>query len=720
MEEQSMLQSPRFITKHVNKLLLDPNNYRFIDKNDYKKVEDKDIADPQIQKRTMHFLLGKNRENIRDLIASFKENGFLPVDQIQAKKLPDGNYLVLEGNRRVATLKYLYQEWRENGIDIGKLKESDFKRVPLVLHPGDSYKNHLIVMGLKHISGNKKWNPVNQAQLIEDLLQEQQMEEGEVCDSLGISTHAMRRSRRTHFLIRRYKKSDFGDQFESSMYSIFEEVIKSTAIKEWLNWDDNNFSPRNTRNEERLFSWISKLEEVEYNDEGEVENREIHEPIITKYTEVRELAKYIHDKKALKEMEDRRSVTAGFVLSDAVGKRKFSSALDTIKDSVNIVFNFSEYMKNEDIKDIEYLRDKLDRLIPTSKARIITTAGSSAVVSGVVSGHFSEITVSRFRGLEKVKLKKLNRVNIFAGFNNSGKTSVLEAVYLLTKLNDINAFFEMEKYRGKFVEELNPKWIETNFLRPITIDAVFNGKNTRIFIQAENTKEEIDKSGYLITFVLTADYDNSERVSKAHLYSNKNSSIFYEDRKILCNSIMTNPYRENERELKIAHAQAVKEKAIDIIVKFIRKNIDPAIKKIDMTTIDGVSRFFVTSDTFEKSIDITNYGEGVRRVFEIALFFAYARNGVLLIDEFETAIHKSLLINFTRFVQELAERFNVQVFLTSHSKECIDSFIMNNYRTEDITAYLLKEEKGVITCKYVEGKRLEKLLESIDVDIREG
>jgi AAA15 family ATPase/GTPase len=720
MEEQDTLQSPRFITRHVNKLLLDPNNYRFIDKNDYKKVEDKDIADPQIQKRTMNFLLGKNRENIRDLIASFKENGFLPVDQIQVKELPDGNYLVLEGNRRVATLKYLYQEWRENGIDIGKLKESDFKRVPLVLHPGDSYKNHLIVMGLKHISGNKKWNPVNQAQLIEDLLQEQQMGEGEVCDSLGISTHAMRRSRRTHFLIKRYKKSDFGDQFESSMYSIFEEVIKSTAIKEWLDWDDNNFSPRNTLNEERFFSWISKLEEVEYNGEGEVEKREIHEPIITKYTEVREMSKYIHDKKALQEMEDRRSVTAGFVLSDAVGKRKFSSALDTIKDSVNIVFNFSEYMKNEDIKDIEYLRDKLDRLIPTSRARIITSAGSSAVVSGAVSGHFSEITVSRFRGLDNVKLKKLNRVNIFAGFNNSGKTSVLEAVYLLTKLNDINAFFEMEKYRGRFVEELNSKWIETNFLQPITIEAVFNGKNTRIFIQAENTKEEIDKSGYLITFVLTAGYNSGESVSKAHLYSNKDSSIFYEDRKILCNSIMTSPYRENDRGLKIAHAQAVKEKAIDIIVSFIRKNIDPAIKKIDMTTIDGVSRFFVTSDTFEKSIDITNYGEGVRRVFEIALFFAYARNGVLLIDEFETAIHKSLLVNFTRFVQELAERFNVQVFLTSHSKECIDSFIMNNYRTKDITAYLLKEEKGVISCKYVEGKRLEKLLESIDVDIREG
>ncbi len=720
MEEQGTRQSPKFITRHVDKLLLDPNNYRFIDKNDYEKVPETDIAKSQVQKRTMTFLLGRSRENIRDLIASFKENGFLPVDQIQVKELPDGNYLVLKGNRRVATLKYLYQEWREHDIDIGKLGQSDFKNVPLVLHPGENDKNHLIAMGLKHISGNKKWNPVNQAQLIEDLLMEQQMEEEEVCDSLGITKHTLRRSRRTHSLIQRYKESDFGDQFQSSMYSIFEEVVKSTAIKEWLEWNNEKSIPRNYSNEERFFSWISSREEVEYNNDGEVGNREIYDPIITKHPEVRELAKYIHDEKALREMEERRSVTSGFALSDALGERKFSIALDTIKDNVKTVFNFSEHMKDEDIEGIEQLKDKLDRLIPSSRGRVVTAAGSSTVVSGTVSRHFSEITVSRFRGLVNVKLKKLNRVNIFAGLNNSGKTSVLEAVYLLTKLNDINAFFEMEKYRGKFAEELNSKWMETNFLRPIEIEAVFNGKDTRILIQAENTKEEIDKSGYLTTFVLTAGYNSGDSVGKAHLYSDKSSGIFYEDREILCNSVMTSPYRENERGIKIAHAQAVKEKSIDIIVQFIRENIDRSIQKIEMTTIGGVSRFYVTSDAFEKSIDITNYGEGVRRVFEIALFFAYARDGVLLIDEFETAIHKSLLINFSRFVQELAEQFNVQVFLTSHSKECIDSFIVNDYKTEDITAYVLKEENGTISCKYVEGKRLAKLLESIDVDIREG
>ncbi|MCP4220307.1 MAG: ParB N-terminal domain-containing protein, partial [bacterium] len=107
MEEQHASQSLEIITAHVDNLILDPNNYRFIDSNKYRKVKDKDIADAGIRKRTKNFLFGTNRENIKDLEASFKENGFLPVDQIQVKKLAQGKYLVLEGNRRVATLKYL-------------------------------------------------------------------------------------------------------------------------------------------------------------------------------------------------------------------------------------------------------------------------------------------------------------------------------------------------------------------------------------------------------------------------------------------------------------------------------------------------------------------------------------------------------------------------------------------------------------------------------------
>ena len=82
------------IIKHLNRLLLDPNNYRFIDRPEYKPVSDEHIAEPRIQQRTIEFLKGKNNENISDLIDSFKTNGVLRQDPIQVRPLGD-NYVVI-------------------------------------------------------------------------------------------------------------------------------------------------------------------------------------------------------------------------------------------------------------------------------------------------------------------------------------------------------------------------------------------------------------------------------------------------------------------------------------------------------------------------------------------------------------------------------------------------------------------------------------------------
>ncbi len=40
--------------------------------------------------------------------------------------------------------------------------------------------------------------------------------------------------------------------------------------------------------------------------------------------------------------------------------------------------------------------------------------------------------VRKFRGLHDLKVKGLGRVNVVAGRNNAGKTTLLEAIFLLT------------------------------------------------------------------------------------------------------------------------------------------------------------------------------------------------------------------------------------------------------------------------------------------------
>ena len=714
----------RTITRHINRLFLDPNNYRFIDKSEYKRVPDNMLTDSQVQKRTRFLLVGKNEEYVQDLIASFKENGFLPINQIQVKELSGGkddekNYLVLEGNRRIATLKYLYDEWNEKKIEIGKLTESSFKSIPVVLHSDETKKEHLIVMGLDHITGKRKWSPVNQAQFIEDLMSEHQMTENEICDSLGISKIALRRFRRSLALINRYKNSDYGDQFTSSMYSFFDEIMSRPEIKEWLQWDEASLRPVNIGNEARIFSWISKEEHIEYDETGEELSREIIEPIVTRALDIRELAKFINDPTALERMEATRSITEGFTLSDAVGKSKFLNAIEKVKQDVATIFNFSEYMKPEHYDALQPLRDKLDRILSKTSGNASPYPGVAPLYHDNLAGNFSEMTIQHYRKLQHLHIQHLNRINIFAGKNNSGKTTLLEAVYLLSQLNDLNAFVELERFRGKFTERFNPKWLDKNMTEQILFSALFGEKQISLSFTKEQTTEHIDKNNYISSIIADAEVENELFSSTIHVFSNKDPELYYQKNHILCHAAFTSPYRYNEGLLKQAHALAVRERFIDDIISFIREKIDPAIVRIEMVNIEGENRFYVHSNAFEHSIDMTKYGEGVQRVFEIGLLLGYCQHGILCIDEFESAIHKSLLRDFSKFVHQLAERFHVQVFLTTHSKECIDAFIENDYKHEEITAFALAEkDDGSVEWKYVDGRRLASLLESINIDIR--
>lgn len=718
------MKEMKTIIRHIKRLFLDPNNYRFVDKPEYKRVPDDMLIDPQIQKRTRFLLSGKNNDNLQDLITSFKENGFLPVNQIQVKELfgkteDEKSYLVLEGNRRIATLKYLYEEWMRNGSDIGKLTESSFRSVPVVLHSGESTKEHLIVMGLDHITGKRKWNPVNQAQLIEDLINEHRMTEDEICGSLGITKHALRRSRRSLALINRYKNSDYGDQFTSSMYSFFEEIVKNTAIKNWLEWGDSEMRPNNSVNEERIFSWISRDEEIERDESGDEISRKTKEPIITKALEIRELSKYINEPSAIERMEASRSITEGFILSNAVGQSKFLNAIDNLKQNVSTIFNFSEYMQQEDSEKIKQLRDKIDRLLPATQGNVSPYPGVAPLYHNKLIGYFSEISIQHYRKLQQLDIRHLNRINIFAGKNNSGKTTLLEAVYLLSQLNDLNAFIELERNRGKFTDRFNPKWLDKNFYEPVELSALFGEMKISITFAKEQTSEHIEKSGYISSIVADADVNGETLTSSFHLFSDKEPELYYQKSNILCHAAFTSPYRYNEGLLRKAHALAVRERFFDDIIRFIQEKIDLSLHRIQMVNIEGENRFYVHTNVFDYDFDLTKYGEGVQRVFEIALLMGYCRNGILCIDEFESAIHKNLLRDFSKFVHQLAEQFNVQVFLTTHSKECIDAFIENGYRYEDITAFVLREKAdGTIECKYVDGIRLASLLESINIDIR--
>lgn len=700
------------IKKHINRLLLDPNNYRFIDHPFYEEIAPNRVADNSIQQRTSAFLRGKNNENIEDLINSFKTNGILRQDPIQVKKVNEDYYMVIEGNRRVATLKYLFDIVKNHG-PIGVLTENDFKSLDLIEIESEDKRQELIAMGLNHIGGKKKWSPLNQSKLIQDLIENHGMSPAEICNSIGISRQSLNKNLRTLALIEAYRKSDFGDQFETTMYSIFEEIVKSPALRQWLGWDDKQMTCRNEVNQERIFSWISKAEV----DDDSIGSHKVELPIITKSSEIRELNKFISDEKAISTMEEARSVTKGLIDSEALGGSRIQNAIKNIRSEVDAALKFSDYITSENKRSFEKLQNKLKMLLadPTSGMRLSSSTEIVPLESKVVS-HFSSISIEEYRRIKDITLNNLKRINLFVGPNNSGKTSVLECFYLMTRLNDLGAFLEAEQLRSKS-EEFNPEVIVKNIPSKISSSGIFNELPICVTLSKENTEENIDRTAYLTTLYADAMYGGQEWKAYTNVYQNSDPQIFYTSAAHLCKACFTSPYLHNRRSVHKAHDYAVQHKLIERIVDFLKKEVDATIQNIEQTNPNGDSRFIVTSILHKAGIDITKYGEGLQRIFEIALLLAYCTNGVLCIDEIDSGIHNKLLKKFTMFVLKLATEFNVQVFISTHSKECVDAFAALN--SEDVMAYKMKFKADYsLDFRYIGGKRLNEMVEEMDIDIR--
>ncbi len=688
---------------NIKNLFLDPNNYRFVDHENYKPVSDELITDPKIQQRTLSFIEGRNREGIKDLLSSFKANGFLEVDMIQLKDLGNNTYLVLEGNRRVAALKVLQDDHRK-GWDIGKLDPKLFNSIPAFIHKTDNHDNDRIIMGLKHISGNKKWPAINQAKLIFDYLDpyflthEYSVQEKNLCESLGISKLKLRSTQRAYRLIQQYRQSDYGDQFESDMYYSFVEITKSPSIKAWIEWSDERYTAKNQDNVLRLFSWISEREETELiENEDNLDEEPTKLPaIITKYTEIRDLAKFINNDKALDAMENTGRVSQGLLVSGAIQKENIETSINNLKNSIEEISRLKDLIANEDLEDIRPLYESFKAIIP-QEAFIDTLSDNHSVCfeKGKIS-HFNSITIQQYKIYRNFELGELNKINIFSGPNNTGKTTLLEAIFLLTKQNNISAYFDIIKFRNK-LDRLNTLYLNDYIKDDILINGCFNNTLTRINIQKIQDDNIDKKDDYLASYKVVSYIADEHLETVVHTFISNPLERYFKKIEVLCNSLFKSPFFFNKNEVVNTHHKTLEKKAFDKVRHFINCSIDQNIKDISFSEENDIKRFLVNSESFSESLDITNYGEGLQRIFELALSFAYCQNGVLLIDEIETAIHYSLLVNFTKFIQELANEFNVQVFITTHSKECISAFLENNYRNEDITHFtLIKGSDGNI------------------------
>jgi hypothetical protein len=705
----------------IQHLYLDPNNFRLIHETEQVNVPNEKIKDKDAINRTYRMILGDKNQGIQDLVDSFKTNGYLPVDQIQVRPISDDDFVVVEGNRRIAALKYLKNEYDQKSVDLGKLDKNILTQIPVVLYKDTDDAHYMTLMALKHISGNRKWGEWNRAKFLETLANAN-IPEDEICKRIGISKSDLRRNIRALGLANQYQDSDYGDQFSESMFPIFSEASRNTILKEWIGWDDTTKLANNAINRDLFFSWLSKETiEDDFEDDLFGRNMNFKEPAISKRDDIRILSKILNDKNALKNLEEYRNLHEAYRTSDLIFKEKIDDAIKSIVSDVNILEKLS--ITQEQAPSLEESLSKLRGIV--EKARSISFQGveQNSVFYDRIDKHFTRITIDSFRCLNGLEVKTLSRINLFVGFNNSGKTSFLEAVYLLCKQNDFNGVIDVMRRRGKIPEDqIPPKWLSEQLTQTIRIAGEFDNRKSTVEIKPfiENGTD-IDRTHYLKSVEIATQYENQKLESITRIYLGKGRETQADSIKLLSKAVFSSPFFLNEPyHYTIFYRKSVQSKSLPEIISFIKEKVISTLR--DIRLVDEFQRFLVDDEHFEQeAMDLTTYGEGLQRIFFTSLLFASAENGVVLIDEFENAIHTELLEAFSPFIHLLAKEFNVQVFLTSHSKECIDAFIKSVPKGEikDFAFHaLVRNDNDKVIVREFDGETFFNLLESGDIDIR--
>lgn len=238
-------------------IYLDPNNPRFTG-SEWVFVEDANIADEDVQERARKRLIAEF--DVEKLKSGMEINGYLPVDRIVVRQFADEKYVVLEGNRRVCSAKSI-KSYTSNGESIALDVIETLKEIPCLIYTGsdEDHDAAWIFQGLRHIAGLRDWSAYHKAKLLVEQMEKDGLSLTAAGKRFGLTPYGAGQWVRGFYAFRQARdETDVESVIDERVYPYLQELFgrSSIPVKEWLEWDDNNYRFNNIANFNEFMSWF--------------------------------------------------------------------------------------------------------------------------------------------------------------------------------------------------------------------------------------------------------------------------------------------------------------------------------------------------------------------------------------------------------------------------------------------------------------------------------
>ena len=351
---------------------------------------------------------------------------------------------------------------------------------------------------------------------------------------------------------------------------------------------------------------------------------------------------------------------------------------------------------------------------------------------GFMAIHIGNLHIDSYRGVRNLQIDNLGSVNILVGDNNSGKTSVLEAIQLLCKPNEYN-LAKVALQRWKYTDgvqvigNLNPylylfntKKSSSNYFS-LKIEGIIENELNWVSVTGELVDKLIDleklfgSQGEVATFMgsmenIFSKFDlEINRHYSTNTYYSLNESR-YEKLEVEFIQVVDHIIQDSFSHL--TKDKTVKEKAIKLLEIF-----DETIT--DIRYIKDEGNYFAMIETENGETPLSVYGDGIKKALTILNTMIRAENGVVLIDEFETSLHTTAMKQVFKFTLEVANQLNIQLFLTTHNIEAVDKLLESaEDDVDDIRVIRLNKKEDKTFARVLEGKESLKVRKEYNLELR--
>ena len=379
--------------------------------------------------------------------------------------------------------------------------------------------------------------------------------------------------------------------------------------------------------------------------------------------------------------------------------------------------------------------------------------------------------IKNYRNLLNLQLNSLGRINLITGKNNTGKSSLLEAISIYINKADLNWIFSLLQERGEYYKSnnnINP--VETNLK---SFSSLFFGRKVSFFeaVQAIQIGLLEDNLGgvqfssnsiylrivkYVEEVIKQTDIENEERIitrRKKTILDEKEENSFADsqigieikgaDFYVIIPFDIEKSYRiinyhqnksiDNIQYIRTRNVESElngrlwdnialspKEEYVIRALKIIEPNVERLTFINNNTTVRQERIPVVKLKNEPNVIPLKCMGDGINRILTIILALINSDNGYLLIDEFENGLHYTVQEKLWNIIFDLANELKVQVFATTHSLDCIKSFekTLNNQTIKNDNKLIrLDISKGVIKQVEYDAEEL-KIATNQDIETR--